>query len=65
MLKAFPDKSARFTFNDIRAKSISDADSLEEARIRAGHANSKITQEYRRLPETATVMDIGHLRGKK
>jgi Phage integrase family len=66
MIKAFPNKADRFTFNDIRAKSLSDAETLEEARIRAGHSNSKITQEvYRRRPEVATVMDIGHLKGTK
>jgi integrase len=64
--KAFPDKADRFTFHDIRAKSLSDADTLEEARIRAGHADARITQKiYRRRPEAATVMDIGHLKGKK
>jgi integrase len=51
-----------FTFHDIRAKSLSDAKDLETARIRAGHADSKITQAvYRRKPEEATVMDISHL----
>jgi integrase len=41
----------RFTFHDIRAKSLSDAKSLEEAQKRGGHADSKITQRvYRRLP---------------
>jgi hypothetical protein len=42
MTKAFPNKADRFTFHDIRAKSLSDADTLEEARIRAGHSNSTI-----------------------
>lgn len=66
MKKAFPNKADRFTFNDIRAKSLSDADSLEEARIRAGHANSVITQTvYRRKPEIATVADITNLLDKK
>jgi integrase len=66
MTKAFPNKADRFTFHDIRAKSLSDAESLEAARIRAGHADAKITQEiYRRRPETATVMDIGHLKSSK
>jgi integrase len=64
--KAFPNKADRFTFHDIRAKSLSDATTLEEARIRAGHSDPKVTQEiYRRRPEVATVMDIAHLRGKK
>ncbi len=59
-------KADRFTFHDIRAKSLSDAKTLEEARIRAAHADPKITQEIcRRRPEVATVMDIGHLKGKK
>lgn len=66
MKKAFPVKADRFTFNDIRAKSLSDAETLEEARIRAGHANSTITQVvYRRKPEVATVADITHLLDKK
>jgi integrase len=66
MTKAYPNLEDRFMFRDLRAKSISDADTLEEARIRAGHADSRITQEvYRRLPELATVQDIGHLRDKK
>lgn len=66
MTKAFPDKADRFTFHDIRAKSTSDADTLEEARIRAGHADAKTTQRiYRRKPDVAPVMDISHLRGKK
>jgi integrase len=44
----------RFTFHDIRAKSLSDAKSLEEAQKRGGHADSKITQRvYRRLPVRA------------
>lgn len=55
-----------FTFHDIRAKSLSDAKSLEEARIRAQHSDAKITQSvYRRLPEVASVQDIGHLVSKK
>jgi integrase len=58
--------TAPFTFHDIRAKSLSDAQDLETARIRAGHSDSKITQKvYRRKPEEATVMDISHLVGKK
>lgn len=66
MIKAFPNKADRFTFHDIRAKSLSDAKTLEEARIRAGHSDSKITQTvYRRRAEVATVQDISHLRGKK
>jgi hypothetical protein len=66
MMKASPNVEDRFMFRDLRAKSISDAETLEEARIRAGHADSRITQAvYRRLPEIATVQDIGHLRDKK
>ena len=66
MTKAFPNVEDRFMFRDLRAKSISDADTLEEARIRAGHADSRITQAvYRRLPEVATVQEIRHLKDKK
>ena len=32
------------TFHDIRAKSLSDAGSLEEARVRANHSDGRITQ---------------------
>ena len=57
--------STRYTFHDIRAKSLSDARALEEPRVPANHSDSRITQAvYRRLPETATVMDIGHLKSK-
>jgi hypothetical protein len=64
--KAYPNVEDRIMFRDLRAKSISDADTLQEARIRAGHSDSRITREvYRRLPEVATVQDIGHLRDKK
>jgi integrase len=49
----------RFTFHDIRAKSLSDAKSLEEAQKRGGHADSKITQRvYRRLPVRAKAQDL-------
>lgn len=52
----------RFTFHDIRAKNLSEADTLEEARARAGHADAAITDRvYRRLPEVTTVADISHL----
>jgi integrase len=48
----------RFTFHDIRAKSLSDAKSLEEAQARGGHADSKITQRvYRRLPKRAPALN--------
>jgi integrase len=66
MTKAFPNKADRFTFHDIRAKSLSDADTTEQARVRAGHADITITEEvYRRKPAVASVMDISHLKGKK
>jgi hypothetical protein len=66
MTKAFPENADRFTFHDIRAKSLSDAPTLEEARKRAQHSDARITQHvYRRLPEAATTMDIGHLKGTK
>lgn len=49
----------RFTFHDLRAKSLSDAKSLEEAQARGGHADSKITQRaYRRLPKRAPALKI-------
>jgi len=49
----------RFTFHDLRAKSLSDAKSLEEAQKRGGHADSKITQRvYRRLPKRAPALKI-------
>lgn len=66
MTKAFPNKEDRFTFHDVRAKSTSDAETLEQAQIRAGHADPKITQTtYRRKPVIATVQDITHLVSKK
>lgn len=49
----------RFTFHDLRAKSLSDAKSLEEAQKRGGHADSKITQRvYRRLPVRSKALNI-------
>jgi integrase len=55
-----------FTFHDIRAKSLSDTESLEDARVRAGHTDAKTTQRiYRRLPTLATVLDISHLRAQQ
>lgn len=49
----------RFTFHDIRAKSLSDAKSLEEAQKRGGHSDSKLTQRvYRRLPVRAKALKI-------
>jgi integrase len=53
----------KFTFHDIRAKNLSEAKTLEEAASRARHSDPRITQDvYRRLPETSTVADIGHLK---
>lgn len=49
----------RFTFHDIRAKSLSDTKSLEEAQKRGGHSDSKLTQRvYRRLPTRAKALSI-------
>jgi integrase len=49
----------RYTFNDLRAKSISDTESLQEASKRAGHSDPKITARvYRRLPERVTTLAI-------
>jgi integrase len=49
----------RFTYHDIRAKSLSDAKSLAEAQARGGHADSRITQRvYRRLPKRAPALDV-------
>jgi integrase len=42
----------RFTFHDLRAKSLSDEPTLEGAAARATHADPRITQRvYRRLPQ--------------
>jgi integrase len=50
-----------FTFHDLRAKSLSDAKSLEEAQKRGGHADSKITQRvYRRLPIRSQALKISN-----
>jgi integrase len=55
-----------FHYHDIRAKSLSDAATLEEARVRAGHSDAKTTDRiYRRLPQLASVQDIKHLRERK
>lgn len=49
----------RFTFHDLRAKSLSDAKSLEEAQKRGGHSDSKMTQRvYRRLPVRGKALKI-------
>lgn len=57
---------APFTFHDIKAKSLSDAETLEDARQRAAHSDARITQQvYRRKPEVVTVQDISHLKSAK
>ena len=62
MTKAVAAGVERFTFHDLRAKSISDASSLAEGQLRAGHADPRITQKvYRRLPETVAILDTGGL----
>ena len=49
----------RFTFNDLRHKSASDADSDEEATARLGHNDSRITKRvYRNLPRRAKALRI-------
>lgn len=49
----------RYTFNDLRAKSASDADSDEEATARLGHNDPKLTKRvYRRLPRRAQALRI-------
>lgn len=49
----------RFTFNDLRAKSASDAGSDEEAAARLNHTDAKITRRvYRRLPRRAMALRI-------
>ena len=49
----------RFTFHDLRAKSLSDASSLEEAAARGGHADVRVTDRvYRRLPKSAKALSI-------
>lgn len=49
----------RFTFNDLRAKSASDADSDEEAAARLNHTDTAITRRvYRRLPRRAKALRI-------
>lgn len=50
----------RFTFHDLRAKSLSDADSLSDASVRAGHADPRITARvYRRRPEKVRPLAVG------
>lgn len=49
----------RFTFHDLRAKSLSDAGSLEEAAARGGHSDVRVTDRvYRRLPKSAKALSI-------
>jgi len=49
----------RFTFNDLRAKSASDADSDEEASARLNHTSTAITRRvYRRKPRRAKALRI-------
>jgi integrase len=49
----------RFTFHDLRAKSLSDSGSLQEASTRAGHADPRVTARvYRRLPERVKPLRI-------
>ena len=49
----------RFTFHDLRAKSLSDDADLETASRRAGHADARITQRvYRRLPQRVEPLRI-------
>lgn len=51
--------SERFTFHDLRAKSLSDAGSTAEAAARAGHADPRITERvYRRLPRRAQALSV-------
>lgn len=59
MRKADAQLSSRFTFHDLRAKSLSDAESLDEAQRRANHSDPRITQKvYRRLPVRAQALRI-------
>lgn len=62
----------RFPFNDIRAKSASDEDTLASASERLGHADTKITKRvYRRAPSRVQPLDIdasnlfGHRKTRK
>lgn len=49
----------RFTFNDLRAKSASDAGSDEEAAARLNHTSTAITKRvYRRKPRRAAALKI-------
>lgn len=56
LVKAYPEKGARFRWNDIRAKSASD-DTLDAATARLGHASAATTvKHYRRAPEKVTPL---------
>ena len=59
MAKAVEAGVERFTFHDLRAKSLSDAGSLQEAATRGGHADPRVTARvYRRLPERVKTLAI-------
>ena len=50
---------AHFTFHDLRAKSLSDSPSLQDATTRAQHSDSRVTARvYRRLPERVKPLSI-------
>ena len=50
---------AHFTFHDLRAKSLSDAPTLQDAATRAQHSDSRVTARvYRRLPERVQPLSI-------
>jgi hypothetical protein len=53
------DGGERFTFHDLRAKSLSDEETLEGAAARALHADPRITARvYRRLPVKVRALSI-------
>ena len=43
-----------FTFLDIRAKSLSDCETLEDARVRAGHSDAKTRINFMRALRTSS-----------
>lgn len=50
---------ARFTFHDLRAKSLSDEPDLQEASERAAHADARVTDRvYRRRPRRVKALAI-------
>lgn len=60
MAKAVKAGVERFTFHDLRAKSLSDAQTLGDATARAGHADARITARvYRRRPEKVLPLKVG------